>query len=179
MTPTDTLIYETDDGTSRSAVDIWVVLPAMYEAAVEQVRAAQARGEEDWSYPALVQDNYAPKWEIDYSAVNWRIWPGFMNRTLGLTGFMYWAVDYWTDDPWWDVNIDLDETGQYVWPPGDGMLFYPGEQVGMPGALIPSIRAKWARDGFEDYEYAAILAGRGQAMLADRIVDSTATGWRD
>jgi hypothetical protein len=177
MTPTDELLYDEDDVT-RSAVDIWVVLPLMYDDAPDAVNAALARGEEVWSYAALMQDNYSPKWVIDFAPINHRIMHGFINQSLGLTGFMYWAVDFWSEDPWADVNHPFPPT-DVVLPAGDGMLFYPGEAVGLPGTLVPSLRAKWIRDGFDDYELLQLLrdAGLTEEMLA--IARNVGPNWRD
>jgi hypothetical protein len=180
MSPTDKLLYTGADGQRRSAVEIWVVLPLMMEADPQAIAAAQARGEQVWSYAALVQDDYSPKWVIDYPLINYRLMQGFINQSLGLTGYMYWAVDTWTDDPWNRVNISPDPADpDFVWPPGDGMLFYPGEAVGLPGALIPSIRAKIVRDGFEDYEYVQMLRDAGQSDLALSISRSIGADWRN
>jgi hypothetical protein len=177
MTPTDALMYDAN-GVRRSAVDVWVVLPIMYDEAPDAVNAALARGEEVWSYAALAQDNYSPKWIIDFAPINHRIMHGFINQSLGMTGFMYWAVDYWSADPWADVNHPFPPD-EIVLPAGDGMLFYPGEQVGMPGSIVPSLRAKWIRDGYDDYELLQLLraAGRTDEMLA--ISRSVGVDWRD
>ena len=78
MSPTPAL-YDDGTGSGRSAVDIWVVLPVMYnnnKAAIEQVLQ---KGDEVWSYNTLVQDAYSPKWLIDFDPINFRIQPGFLN----------------------------------------------------------------------------------------------------
>jgi hypothetical protein len=49
-----------DDGTGRSAVDIWVLQPEYYETPPANVRAVQAKGNRVWAYVALVQDHYSP-----------------------------------------------------------------------------------------------------------------------
>jgi hypothetical protein len=82
-----------DDGTGRSAVDIWVLPPEYYETSPANVRAVQAKGNRVWSYVALVQDHYSPWWEIDFPPVNYRVMQGFINQSLGFTGLLSWAVD--------------------------------------------------------------------------------------
>jgi len=116
MTPTSQLL----DHEGRSAVDIWVMLPVMMDEAPDQVEAALERGEMIWSYAALVQDDYSPKWEIDFDPINYRIQPGFISQSLDLTGILYWSVDLWTDDPWHNVQTYTNDNGHSY--PGDGML---------------------------------------------------------
>jgi hypothetical protein len=172
MTPVPELF---DDGTGqgRTAVDIWGVLPKMYDSAPNWVAEAISRGQEVWSYNALVQDGYSPKWQIDYAPINFRIQPGFINYSLGLTGLLYWRVDSWTDAPWDDVQTFTMDGVSY---PGDGMLVYPGAQAGLRG-VTPSLRLKWLREGVEDYEYFQLLQARGQGELALRLARQVGADW--
>ena len=80
-----------------------------------------------------------------------------------MQGFEYWDVSAWdnclkpmkgkkyvdqVESPW-----SARSFGDYN---GDGYLFYPGPNA----TLLSSIRFEALRDGFEDYEYLAILKGR-------------------
>ena len=76
-----------------------------------------------------------------------------------MTGVLYWRVDSWTDDPWHDVDTSPHPSEAYHFP-GEGMLVYPAETVGIDG-VVPSMRLKWIRDGVEDYEYIQILKRLG------------------
>ncbi len=160
-------------GTGRSAVDIWVVLPVMYERSQPGIAAVLAKGDQVWSYNALVQDAYSPKWQIDFAPINYRIQPGFLSQSLGLTGLLYWRVDLWTADPWNDVETYVSGAEAY---PGEGMLVYPGQPVGLSG-VAPSMRLKWLREGVEDYEYVELLKQRGQGAWALELVRALAPGW--
>lgn len=153
----------------RSAVDIWVVLPKLYQAAKERIAEVRRKGDEVWSYNAVVQDTYSPKWELDYAPVNWRLQPGFINYCLGLTGLLYWRVDNWTSSPWSNV---------YAMPgyPGEGLLVYPGRPVGVPG-VAPSMRLKYLRDGVEDYDYLALLEQRGAGDWARGVAQEVGRDW--
>jgi len=166
-------LYDDGTGSGRSAVDIWVLLPTMYDSAPERVAEVLDKGDEVWSYNALVQDNYSPKWEIDFAPINFRIQPGFLSQSLGLTGLLYWRVDLWTADPWNDVRTYVKDGNTY---PGEGMLLYPGQQVGVAG-VVPSMRLKWLRDGVEDYEYIAILKRGGCGALGLSVARSIAADW--
>jgi len=169
-----------DDGTERSVVDIWVLQPEYYESSPANVRRVQAKGDRVWSYLALVQDNHSPWWEIDFPPVNYRVMQGFINQSLGFTGLLYWAVDRWTQKPWEDVDTypQPNENAHY---PGEGMLVYPGDAVGVQGT-IPSIRLKWIREGVEDYEYVELLKKRGRgewALSVVRQVGADFQNWSD
>jgi hypothetical protein len=167
-------LYSDGSGTGRSAVDIWVLLPLMYNKNKSEVAHVLQKGNSVWSYNTLVQDPYSPKWEIDFDPVNFRIQPGFINQSLNLTGLLYWRIDRWTSDPWTNVN----NTGTYSSNnfPGEGMLVYPGQQVGIQG-VVGSMRLKWLRDGVDDYEYLQILKSLGKGDLAMEIARSVGPDW--
>ena len=166
-------LYDDGSGKGRSAVDIWVLLPTMYDAARERVEQVLRKGDEVWSYNALVQDDYSPKWAIDFAPINYRIQPGLMSQSLHLTGLLYWRVDLWTDDPW--TNVQTYRTQGNVYP-GEGMLVYPGKQAGMAG-VVPSMRLKWLRDGVDDYEYVEILKRAGCNDLGMKVSRRVAASW--
>ena len=165
-------LFDDGSGTGRSAIDIWTIMGLSYNAA--NVRAALDKGDSVWSYTALVQDGFSPKWQIDFAPVNYRIQPGFISQSLGLSGILYWRTDYWSADPWNQVN----NTGQFSSNnyPGEGMLVYPGYQVGIAG-VAPSMRLKWIRDGVDDYDYVALLKAAGQTTLAMNLSTSVASDW--
>lgn len=150
MTPVAKLL---ENETGSSAVDIWTVLPKFYDTNIELIESAREKGCEIWTYNCLAQDKYSPKFLLDYPLINYRIHPGFINYSLGVEGFLYWSIDNYENlsDPWTSLN---DETEGNVYN-GDGILFYPGEDVGLEGTFVPSLRAKAIRDGFEDYELCA------------------------
>lgn len=164
-----------DDGTGsgRSAVDIWVVLPILYDKHAEQVAVALKKGDAVWSYNTLVQDAYSPKWLIDFAPVNFRIQPGLLNQSLGLSGLLYWRVDAWASDPWTDVYPK-----GFAEFPGEGMLLYPLSKNGKSG-VAPSIRLKWLRDGVDDFDYVEMLKSCGEGDWALQQVRSVAPNWSD
>lgn len=175
MTPTPEL-FDDDSGSGQSAVDIWPVLASQYETATNQIAAAQAKGDEVWSYTALVQDRYSPKWQLDFAPINFRILPGFLNQSLNLTGILYWQVDSWTSNPWNQVKIYAPQPGQTY--AGEGMLVYPGATIGT-AQISPSMRLKWLREGVEDYEYVQILKNLGHTSQALNLSRRIAADWRN
>ena len=172
--PPTPALYSDGSGTGRSAVDIWTMLPLQYNATASQMPVVLAKGDSLWSYNTLVQDSYSPKWQIDFAPINYRIQPGFISQSLGLTGLLYWRVDYWSTSPWtWVNNTGAFSTNNY---PGEGMLVYPGAQVGIAG-VAPSMRLKWLRDGVQDYEYVAMLKTAGQGTWAMGLSASVGPDW--
>jgi len=158
------------------AVDIWVVLPKMYDEAREQIAEARAHGAEIWSYNTLVQDGYSPKWTIDFDPIDVRLQAGFLSQTLGLTGLLYWRIDRWNDDPWNQVNNSgVFSSNNY---PGEGVLVYPGSKIGVPG-VVASMRLKQVRQGIQDYEYVEILKKRGAGGWALERARKIAPDWRN
>ena len=167
MAPT-TALMDDGSGTGRSAVDIWVVLPVMYDGAQTTIAAALAKGDAVWSYNTLVQDAYSPKWEIDWDPINFRLQPGFLSESMSLTGILYWRIDDWDSDPW-NTALGFDY-------PGDGVMVYPGANIGSTG-VAPSIRLKRLRDGVDDYDYVELLKGLGQGDWAIAQSKSIAPDW--
>ncbi len=166
-------LLDDGSGTGRSAVDIWVMLPMQFEDYAASVAYVLDKGDRVWSYNCLVQDSYSPKWLIDFPPINFRLQPGFLNQSLGLTGLLYWRIDSWTADPWTDPHT---YHGGY---PGEGFLFYPGADVGLPGQVVPSLRLKYLRDGVEDYDYVQLLKDRGKGEWALSLVRPLAPDWRN
>jgi hypothetical protein len=171
MMPTEELQPEAGEA---PPIDIYVVLAKRYIEAPDQVARAREQGSQIWSYNAGVQDGYSPKWQIDFAPINFRIQPGFLSQSMGFSGLFYWQVDRWTNDPWRDIHTYSN--GKYLYP-GEGMLVYPGEQVGIEG-IVPSMRLKWLREGVEDYEYMALLKAQGQETLAMEAAQRIGGDWK-
>jgi hypothetical protein len=171
MSPSADLV---NSASGQSVVDIWVVLPKMFDVSKNFVTKAILRGAQVWSYNTLSQDGYSPKWLIDYDLINYRIQPGFINQSLGLTGLLYWKVDNWSSSRWDEVN----NTGKFGAAnyPGEGILIYSGTALGIDGVL-PSIRLKVLRDGVEDYEYVEILKRLGRGDVALSIAKAVGRDW--
>lgn len=178
--PAEALLHENDDGTGRSAVDIWVLLPAQFGTREAVRRRAVAGGNEIWSYNTLVQDDYSPKWQIDYLPVGWRLQPGFISQSLGLTGILYWTVDRWASADAWADPYYREGSDRFA---GDGTLIYPPRTpsfdtgVGTTRSGVPSMRLKWLREGVEDYEYVQLLKDRGRGAFALAVAREVGADW--
>jgi len=180
MAPVQAL-FDDGLGTGRSAVDIWVMEPDVYVTAQSQnppmATAAMAKGDQVWAYQGLVEDDYSPKWLIDFAPVGIRTFAGFLSQSLGFTGLLYWKVDGWLSGTgagsWTDVFYK--ESGNYY--PGEALFVYPGEAVGMPGKVAPSMRLKQLRDGEQDYEYIQLLKNLGQGAYALQVASGVASSY--
>ncbi len=168
-------LYNDGSKAGKSVVDIWVLQAEMYDKATQRVKEVRKKGDKVWSYNALVQGNHAPHWEIDFPPMNFRIQPGFINQSLGLNGLLYARVDDWKKDPWNDVQTFKMDNYEF---PGEGMLVYPGAQVGING-VAPSMRLKWLRDGVEDYEYIEILKKMGRGNWALKVSKTVGADWKN
>ncbi len=172
MTPRPSLY---DDGTGQSVADIWVIQAdqMMDPTTTQYIQHVQSQGDDIWSYTALAWNPKAPKWAINFASVSHRILPGFINQLYSMTGLLYWQVDDWSDDPWNKIKRD---NALPNYPSGEGMLMYPGDKVGLKGA-VASIRLKWIREGVEDYEYIQILKSLGREDIAVEIIKSVSQDW--
>jgi hypothetical protein len=169
-------------GTLDEAVDIWCPLFGFVEE--NEVKRVKGKGDDVWSYTALVQpapkyhpnyeqvkDNLPPFWQMDFPVTAYRIAP-WLNRRYGITGLLYWSMVYYGSpdrNPWQDPGFRVRWNGE-------GALFYPGDAVGIDGP-IASIRLKNLRDGMEDYEYFALLEERGGLEAVEAIVREAVPTW--
>jgi len=179
--PTAALLHENEDGTGRAAVDLWVMLPAQFRPEDPAFREAVSGGAEIWSYNTLVQDDYSPKWLIDYLPVGWRLQPGFISQSLSLTGLLYWTVDRWANTDYWDDPYFHQGGDRFA---GDGTLIYPPRTPSFDTGLaatrsgVPSMRLKWLRKGVEDFEYVQLLKEHGRGAFALEVARSVGADWR-
>jgi hypothetical protein len=112
---------------------------------------------------------------IDFAPINYRIMPGFINQQWGFTGMLYSQVAGWSSDPW--NNVQSWQAAGYTFP-GDGVLVYPGQQVGL-SSVVPSLRLKMIRDGFDDYDYLAMLRDQGQTTFVNQVLSSVVPDWHN
>lgn len=135
----------------KGLVEIWV--PHIDCVDDEFLAAEQAAGNEVWWYICCSARHPWPNCLVDYPVLDSRV-PFWMMFDARVTGYAYWTVNWWAKDPFQDPL-------SYAKANGDGMLVYPGED-----GPIDSIRWEATRDGFEDYEYLALLAERIRAAEA-------------
>ncbi|MCS7252456.1 MAG: DUF6067 family protein [Armatimonadetes bacterium] len=128
----------------------------------------KAKSEQVWMYVCIstLASTYPDIWRIDWTgvshrAVGWWLW------RYNCDGFLYWCVNYWTDDKGKPFNL-FEDAVAYPGGNGDGFLFYPDPKLGDP---LPSIRAELFRDGIEDYDLLCMLKGKlGQVVSDPRLL---------
>jgi len=162
--------------------DAWIVPLAELDLAVKDGSywstyvPERNRGKQVWTYnccqqhgcgtnPAITSLPDWPTYMIDMQGVKNRV-QDWVNWVLGVDGELYWGVNgsyYWSGtDPFLSQLVAGGN--------GDGSFFYPGTPARIGGKThipIESIRLKIKREGLEDYEYLAMLAGLGGKAFAD------------
>jgi len=119
--------------------------------------------EEWWTYVCMGPAELHPNWHLgmrgtQHRAVIWRVWKE------GGTGFLYWGVNCYekATSPAAEIRF------RRGLPPGDGVLFYPGEVFNV-GATLPvaSVRLERLLSGMQDFEYLQLYSsmyGRHEAL---------------
>jgi hypothetical protein len=163
-------------------VDIWIIDPRRYQNSKAKIAKVMKQGKEVWFYPGYNAE-YSPQWTIDSLPINFRIPQGFIAQSLNLKGILYAQIDAWADDaselplysndPWNKPSVYQQGKRHFS---GEGMLIYPGEEVGVDG-IVPSIRLKRIRDGIDDYDYIAMLKKLGEEDWALNMSRSIARNW--
>ncbi|MCS7191568.1 MAG: DUF6067 family protein [Armatimonadetes bacterium] len=118
------------------------------------LRKRKQLSDQVWMYVCIstIGQTYPDIWRIDWTgvahrAIGWWLW------RYGCDGFLYWCVNYWTDEKGQPFDLFASPVA-YPGGNGDGFLFYPDPQKGDP---IPSVRAEIFRDGIEDYDLLTML----------------------
>lgn len=143
--------------------DTWDVYIQHYDSTGVDERVAA--GDEAWTaiccWPVEHPNNFLEYPSIDRRIIGWILWK------TGVSGFEYWCPNHWnqnTGSPGlrggWIANTFLNYNG-------DGYFLYPGKD----DKPISSIRLECLRDGFEDYEYLALLQRLGgDASIPEELV---------
>ena len=71
----------------------------------------------------------------------------WVNYRYGLTGYLHWGGNFWTDRPF--ENVQPDWGGGFLLPAGDNAIVYPDPE--RDGVFV-SERLEVMREGIEDYE---------------------------
>ena len=137
-------------------VDTFV--PLMDSCSTTVKSGLQQAGKEIWHYTCEIPFDPYPHFGIYQDGIDPRVIP-WMTWQYNMDGFLYWGLDVFGDaninttaNPKWPASPWTMQGFPY--PPGDGMLLYPGPN-GQPWS---SVRLENLRDGMEDYEYLALLS---------------------
>ncbi|PKA59920.1 hypothetical protein AXF42_Ash015978 [Apostasia shenzhenica] len=105
-------------------------------------------GEEWWTYVCMGPSDPHPNWHLgmrgtQHRAVMWRVWKE------GGTGFLYWGANCYEKA----IVPSAEIRFRRGLPPGDGVLFYPGEVFSSSHEPVASTRLERLLSGLQDIEY--------------------------
>ncbi|OEL27317.1 hypothetical protein BAE44_0011662 [Dichanthelium oligosanthes] len=112
-------------------------------------------GEEWWTYVCMGPSDPQPNWHLgmrgtQHRAVMWRVWKE------GGTGFLYWGTNCYERAMIPSAEICF----RRGLPPGDGVLFYPGEVFSPSHEPVASSRLERILSGMQDIEYLKLYSSR-------------------
>ena len=140
-------------GLLGDACDIWVPQLGKFDDGFDAIREHVRKGGQAWYYTCLYpQKRYLNRF-IDYPLLKTRLLHWF-NFRYDFTGFLHWGGNYWTKDPYQDVELII-ENGKELLPAGDAFITYPWREK---NSIHSSIRFEAEREGIEDYELLHSLA---------------------
>jgi hypothetical protein len=144
--PTLDAISLHEDISAQEEVTIWVPRLGTFDDRLDAIAAHKARGGESWYYIALdPRGKYLNRF-IDYPTLKVRLLP-WVNYRYGLTGYLHWGGNFWTDRPF--ENVQPDWGGGFFLPAGDDAIVYPDPEH---DGVFVSERLEVMREGIEDYE---------------------------
>ncbi|KAH9692879.1 DUF4091 domain-containing protein [Citrus sinensis] len=108
-----------------------------------------------WTYVCMGPSDPHPNWHLgmrgsQHRAVMWRVWKE------GGTGFLYWGANCYEKATVPSAEIRF----RRGLPPGDGVLFYPGEVFSSSRQPVASLRLERILSGLQDIEYLNLYASR-------------------
>ncbi|KAK8923438.1 hypothetical protein KSP39_PZI019694 [Platanthera zijinensis] len=111
--------------------------------------------EEWWTYVCMGPSDPHPNWHLgmrgtQHRAVMWRVWKE------GATGFLYWGANCYEKATVPSAEIRF----RRGLPPGDGVLFYPGEVFSSSHEPVASARLERLLSGLQDIEYLELYSSR-------------------
>jgi hypothetical protein len=144
--PTLDAISLREDISAQEETTIWVPKLGTFDEGLDAIAAHKAHGGQSWYYICLdPRGKYLNRF-TDYPTLKVRLLP-WVNYRYGLTGYLHWGGNFWTDRPFEDVQPDWG--GGFFLPAGDNAIVYP--DAGHEGVFV-SVRLEVMREGIEDYE---------------------------
>lgn len=132
-------------------LEIWVPKLDHLATWFSAYQEAQRLGNELWFYTVgIFQGGSLPNKTVDVPLIESRLLH-WLNYRYGLSGYLHWGFNAWTDDP-------INAPGQHR---GDGWQVYP-----KPDGLLNSLRWEQMRNGLQDYECLGLLEDRIAALKA-------------
>ena len=144
--PTLDAISLHEDISAQEETTIWVPKLGTFDDRLDAIATHKARGGQSWYYICLdPRGRYLNRF-IDFPSLKVRLLP-WVNYRYGLTGYLHWGGNFWTDRPF--ENVQPDWGGGFVLPAGDDAVVYPDPEH---DSVFLSMRLEVMREGIEDYE---------------------------
>ncbi|XP_073119920.1 uncharacterized protein [Henckelia pumila] len=125
-------------------------------------------GEEWWTYVCMGPSDPHPNWHLgmrgtQHRAVMWRVWKE------GATGFLYWGANCYEKATVPSAEIRF----RRGLPPGDGVLYYPGQVFSSSLEPVASLRLERLLSGLQDIEYLKLYSSRFGREEGLRLLEKT------
>ena len=133
-------------------LEVWVPVLDQFDQNMDFYTERLHAGDQVWFYTCLGPRGRYPNRFIDFPLIKTRLLH-WINYRYGLSGYLHWGYNYWTEDPIGDTQPDWSH-GEPL-PSGDMCIVYPG-----PDSPLESIRYEAMRDGIEDYELLKLLSAQ-------------------
>ncbi len=144
--PTLDAISLREDISAQEETTIWVPELGTFDERLDAIAAHRARGGQSWYYICLgPRGKYLNRF-IDFPTLKVRLLP-WVNYRYGLTGYLHWGGNFWTDRPF--ENVQPDWGGGFFLPAGDDAIVYPDPEH---DGVFVSLRLEVMREGIEDNE---------------------------
>src|SRR5260370_9889358 len=144
--PTLDAISLREDISAQEEPTICVPDRGTFDERLDAIAAHNARGGQSWYYICLdPRGKYLNRY-IDFPTLKVRLLP-WVNYRYGLTGYLHWGGNFWTDRPF--ENLQPDWGGGFFLPAGDDAIVYPDPEH---DGVFVSERLEVMREGIEDYE---------------------------
>lgn len=134
----------------QERLEVWVPKLDHFATFFDAYRQAQGQGNEMWFYTVgIFQGGSFPNKTVDVALIESRVLH-WLNYRYGLTGYLHWGFNHWSDDP-------FEAPGQHN---GDGWHVYPA-----PNGLLDSLRWEQMRNGIQDYEALWMLEDKTRRIV--------------
>ena len=151
----------------QDVVDVWNCSGKWIETEVLNIRPEEKRWTDVWFYNGY--DPAVGSGLVNGESLGFRTWQWIVWK-YRLSGACDWEFGLTQGRNVFRQMIVADSDG---YPYLRNMYIYPGEQIGLSGEPLPSIRLKMIRRSLQDYEYFWLLTRKiaDRGMAADRVVN--------
>lgn len=159
----DAVDLEENDGFLDRYLDYWVPVLGSFDEQLDVLASHTDRdGKGTWYYTCITPRGHYLNRFIDYSLLKVQLLHWF-NYRHGLTGYLHWGGNYWSDQPFEQVQPVIND-GRTLLPAGDSAIVYPDRDN---LSVLSSIRLEIMREGIEDYELFRVLEENNPDAVAN------------